>query len=116
MISAASATVCTRVAEFCDAVRQRYQRCVIYLRAFGAVREMWNRYGRALKLRTFPLPACIRKGHWRQHNYSRWITVPPSTGSISSVQNGIPIFTSFSMVVEVSIHLDGRTPDGYGTS
>jgi hypothetical protein len=37
----------------------------------------------------FPL---AYEGHWMEHNYDRWITIPPATesaGSINCVQNGM---------------------------
>jgi hypothetical protein len=37
----------------------------------------------------FPI---AHEGHWKEHNYGRWITIPPANnmgGTINSIQNGI---------------------------
>lgn len=77
----------THVATFRNAVRERDRRCVITgRRARGADRGNWAGFEAA---HIFPL---AYEGHWRDHNYGRWITIPPATesaGSINSVQNGL---------------------------
>jgi hypothetical protein len=77
----------TRVHEFSEAVRQRDRRCVVSgKRAVHAWRGGWFGFEAA---HIFPL---AYEGHWKQYNYSRWITIPPeraSAGTINSIQNGL---------------------------
>jgi hypothetical protein len=59
----------------------------------------------------FPL---AYEGHWTEHGYDRWITIPPKKGgTINSVQNGLllesaihQLFDSYSL----SINPDVRIP------
>jgi hypothetical protein len=77
----------TRVHEFSDAVRQRDGRCVVSgKRAVHAKRGLWAGFEAA---HIFPF---AWEGYWNQHNYGRWITIPPEkegAGTINSVQNGL---------------------------
>lgn len=77
----------TRVAAFRDAVRERDRRCVITGKVvLDAEYGFWTGFDAA---HIFPL---AHEGHWKQHNYGCWITIPPaieSAGSINSVQNGM---------------------------
>ncbi|KAG0643605.1 HNH endonuclease-domain-containing protein [Tuber brumale] len=72
----------TRVAAFRDEVRERDRACV-----FTAIRS--GRWRALQAAHIFPL---AYEGYWNDHNYGRWITIPPanhSHGLINSVQNGI---------------------------
>ncbi|KAI5850364.1 hypothetical protein DFP73DRAFT_539107 [Morchella snyderi] len=77
----------TRNTAFRDAVRERDRRCVITGKvALDAEYGFWTGFDAA---HIFPL---AHEGHWKQHDYGRWITIPPATesaGSINSVQNGM---------------------------
>jgi len=77
----------TRMTAFRDAVRGRDRRWVITgQRAHRADYYIWRDFEVA---HFFPL---AYEGHWMEHNYDRWITIPPATesaGSINSVQNGM---------------------------
>jgi len=81
----------TRVELFRDAVRERDRRCVI-----TGKRVLLPHLGRwrgFVATHIFPL---AYEGHWNDHNYGSWITIPPaneSHGSINSVQNGILLKT-----------------------
>ena len=102
----------TRVAEFRDAVRQRDKRCVItgepVLRAEHGI---WRGFQAA---HIFPL---AYEGHWIEHNYGRWIDIPPmkeSAGSINinSVQNGIllrddihTLFDGYDISINPNVHI-----------
>jgi hypothetical protein len=77
----------TRVAAFRDEVRERDGACV-----FTGIRS--SRWRAMQAVHIFPL---AYEGYWKDHNYGRWITVPPtnpSHGSINSVQNGILLDSS----------------------
>jgi len=79
----------TRVQAFCHSMRDRDRRCVITGRP-GVIDgvSFWSTLDA-----THIFPLAYEK-HWNDCNYSRWITVPPasgSDGSINSVQNGILI-------------------------
>lgn len=75
----------TRVREFKEAVRQRDSRCVVSgTKIINAWRGIWAGFEVA---HIFPL---AYEAYWNQHNYGRWITIPPereSAGTINSVQN-----------------------------
>ncbi|KAI9761805.1 MAG: hypothetical protein M1840_001685 [Geoglossum simile] len=75
----------TRVAQFRDSVRERDRRCIMTgQRALGADRGFWHSFEAA---HIFPL---AYEGHWVDNDYSRWITIEPTTGGpINSVQNGM---------------------------
>ena len=77
----------TRVKAFKDAVRRRDGRCVVSgKRAVHAWRGLWDGFEAS---HIFPL---AYEGRWVQHNYGRWITIPPErerAGTINSVQNGL---------------------------
>ncbi|KAI9858594.1 MAG: hypothetical protein M1813_007399 [Trichoglossum hirsutum] len=81
-ISAASGT---RIASFRDAVRERDRRCVITTEeAFDADYGIWRGFEAA---HIFPL---AYEQHWKDYNYSRWITIPAADGgNINSIQNGM---------------------------
>ena len=72
------------ISSFRDSVRERDSRCVITGHDALACLGDWTGYEAA---HIFPL---AYQSHWNDHNYSRWITIPPATGSlINSVQNGL---------------------------
>src|SRR4051795_471665 len=77
----------TRVAAFRDAVRDRDRRCVITGKmALDGHLGFWVGFEAAY---IFPL---VYERHWTNYDYSRWITVPATSGgSINSVQNGMLI-------------------------
>ena len=53
-------------------------------KALGAEFGAWDGFQAA---HIFPL---AYEGYWKQHGFSRWISLPPATGdSINSVQNGL---------------------------
>jgi len=90
----------TRVAPFRNAVRERDRRCIITGKSAVKARGSWVGFEAA---RIFPL---AYEGHWKDHNYGRWITIQPDTGrSINSVQNG--------MLLDNTIH---ALFDGYDVS
>ncbi|KAG0639123.1 hypothetical protein HOY80DRAFT_886772 [Tuber brumale] len=99
-----------RVASFRDAIRDRDRRCVITgrparLAQFGN----WRGFETA---HIFPL---AHEGHWNDHKYSRWITIPPtneSDGSINSVQNGILVTSDIRQYFE-SYDLTINPDDNY---
>ena len=84
LIRTISVATGSRLGSFRDSVRERDGRCVItgiddYIRSGD-----WTSYEAA---HIFPL---AYQSHWSDHNFSRWITIAPETGSaINSVQNGI---------------------------
>lgn len=75
----------TRTKSFRDAVHARDSGCAITGEiALDAQVEDWTGFDCAY---IFPLAYAQ---HWTEHNYNRWITVPPIAGeSINSVQNGM---------------------------
>lgn len=74
----------TRLKNFRDEVRERDQRCVVTGIEAKDERGEWFGFEAA---HVFPL---AYEGHWQEHNFGRWITIPPDRGgSINSVQNGI---------------------------
>ena len=79
----------TRIAAFCDAVRERDRRCVVTGKpALRAKHGIWWGFEAA---HIFPLAF---EGHWAEEDFGRWIAVQPATGSagpINSVQNGMPL-------------------------
>ncbi|KAF2183148.1 hypothetical protein K469DRAFT_584164 [Zopfia rhizophila CBS 207.26] len=93
----------TRTQTFRDAVRSRDRRCVISGKeVLGAEYDYWWGFDAA---HIFPL---AYEGYWIDHNYGRWITIPPADptkGSINSVQNGL--------LLDSSIHQEF---DNYGFS
>jgi hypothetical protein len=70
---------------FREAVRLRDRRCIITGKvALGAQYDFWEGFEAA---HIFPL---AYEQHWRNNNFSRWITIRPAIGGdINSVQNGI---------------------------
>jgi hypothetical protein len=61
----------------------RDRRCFITGEEALAQFDFWEGFEAA---HVFPL---AYNGHWVDHNYDRWITIQPATGtSINSVQNG----------------------------
>ena len=75
----------SRTQSFCDAVRSRDLRCVVSgWVALGADINQWAGFEAA---HIFPL---AYEGHWKQHGFGSWISIPPATGgTINSVQNGL---------------------------
>ena len=75
----------TRLDSFRNAVRERDGRCIISGEVVVRARlDNWSGFEAS---HIFPL---AYEGYWIDHNYSRWITIPPATGSsINSVQNGL---------------------------
>jgi len=74
----------TRVAPFRDEVRARDGRCIL-----SSYRPFPGTWEAMQATHIFPL---AYEGYWNDHNYGRWITIPPaneSHGLINSVQNGI---------------------------
>ena len=98
----------TLVAPFRDAVRERDGRCVITGRRALSVRGAWTGFEAA---HIFPL---AYEGHWKDHNYSRWITIQPVTGgSINSMQNGMLLRSDIHQLFDsydVSINPDVWIP------
>ncbi|KAG0134057.1 hypothetical protein HOY82DRAFT_482005 [Tuber indicum] len=77
----------TRVESFRDAVRERDRRCVI-----TGTRVLLPHLGRWRGFEVTHIFPLAYEGHWNDHNYGSWITIPPADephGSINSVQNGI---------------------------
>jgi hypothetical protein len=77
----------TRVRAFTDAVRSRDRRCVITGEEYLNDDEWWGLEA----VHIFPL---AYEQHWKEHNYDRWISIPPGGeeikgGTINSVQNGL---------------------------
>lgn len=75
----------SRNQSFRKEVRRRDERCVITgTKTLKAYRDIWRGFQVA---HIFPL---AYQGHWNQHNFARWITIPPANGdTINSVQNGL---------------------------
>ena len=75
----------TRIQEFKESVRNRDGRCVVTgVENIVAKAGLWQGFEAA---HIFPL---AYEQHWKQHNFARWITLPPTKGgTINSVQNGI---------------------------
>jgi len=75
----------SRLQSFRDEIRKRDGRCVITGKiALGAYRNHWKGFEAA---HIFPL---AYEGHWVQHNFARWITIPAANGeTINSKQNGL---------------------------
>lgn len=75
----------TRLHEFREQVRQRDRRCVVSkVENPLAEFDIWPAFEAA---HIFPLS---HEHYWKEQNYGRWITLPPSTGdTINSVQNGL---------------------------
>lgn len=97
----------TRVAAFCDTVRERDRQCVITGRpALDAEYGFWTGFEAA---HIFPL---AYKAHWTEHNYGCWITILlaiKSVGSINLMQNGILLDNTIYALFDhyfVSINLD----------
>jgi hypothetical protein len=80
------------VHDFQSAVRLRDRRCIITGEvALGAQYDDWIGFEAA---HIFPL---AYEEHWRNNNFARWISIPPTTGgTINSVQNG--------MLLDCTIH------------
>ncbi|KAH0556717.1 hypothetical protein GP486_005493 [Trichoglossum hirsutum] len=108
----------SRVAGFRDAVRARDRRCVITgTEALSADYGIWRGFEAA---HIFPLAL---EHHWTDNVYSRWITVPASSGgSINSVQNGMLLRSDIHTLFDgydISINPDDNykivcfRPDGY---
>ena len=106
MLRTISVQTGTRVQSFRDAVRSRDRRCVVSgRRVIGAEFGKWNGFQAA---HIFPL---AYEGHWREHNFSRWITLPPTTGdNINSVQNGLlltntlhSLFDTYDFAINVDV-------------
>jgi hypothetical protein len=77
----------TRVRAFRHAVRWRDRRCLIS--GEEAIDPDNNEWTGLEAAHIFPL---AREGHWKDHNYERWITIRPDKdigGTINSVQNGL---------------------------
>jgi hypothetical protein len=95
----------TRVAAFRDEVRARDGRCLF----------TGHRSGRWIGLEAAHIFPLAYEGYWKDHNYGRWITVPPtnpSHGSINSVQNGILLDSSMHHYFD-SYHLTINPDDNY---
>ncbi|KAF8538808.1 HNH endonuclease-domain-containing protein [Trichophaea hybrida] len=93
------------VTVFRDAVRERDRRCVITgERALNADHGVWFGFEAA---HVFPL---AYEGHWKEHNYGCWITIPSASGgSINSVQNGMLLRADIHMLFDcyaISINPD----------
>lgn len=74
----------SRLGSFRDSVRERDGRCVVTGHDQLARMGDWTSYDAA---HIFPL---AYQAHWSDHNFSRWITIAPESGSaINSVQNGL---------------------------
>ena len=84
--------------EFCNAVRERDYRCVIT--GQPAVRARYGDWGGYRVTPIFPL---AHKQHWVTHDCNKWITIPGSRGSISSVQNGILLRDDISLLFEAYV-------------
>ncbi len=84
LLRATSMSTGTRVRAFRDSVRDRDRRCLISGDAAQDRRGNWRGCDAA---HIFPL---AYEGHWHEHDYGRWISIPPSQGGlINSVQNGL---------------------------
>lgn len=83
LVRTISVTNGSRISSFRDSVRERDGRCVITGHNVLARTGERSTYEAA---HIFPL---AYRAHWIQHDFSRWITNPPKSGSsINSVQNG----------------------------
>jgi HNH endonuclease len=86
----------TRVRNFRDAVRHRDRRCLITREEAEDEQGHWWGYEAA---HIFPL---AHQGYWQEHNFDRWITIPPETGgSISSIQNGLLLRSDLHQLFDV---------------
>ena len=80
---------------FRDALCERDDRCVITGNpALGALNGDWEGY---TATPIFPL---THEQHWVTHGYDKWITIPGSSGSITSVQNGMSLRSDISTLFE----------------
>ncbi len=80
-----SLSTATRLQSFRNEVRRRDGRCIITgQEALGIDQDHWTGFEVA---HVFPL---AYEGHWVQHNFARWITIPAVNGeTINSKQNGL---------------------------
>ncbi|TGZ78515.1 hypothetical protein EX30DRAFT_350917 [Ascodesmis nigricans] len=89
----------TRLITFRDSVPERDLRCVITGKpALRAEYGIWWGFQSA---HIFPL---AYEEHWNEHNYGRWVTVPPATesvGTINSVQNGMLLDNTIHMLFDL---------------
>lgn len=95
----------SRFQSFRDEIRRRDGRCVITGKiALGAYRNHWKGFEAA---HIFPL---AYQGHWVQHNFARWITIPAANGeTINSKQNGLLLRADIHRLFDnydISIHPD----------
>ena len=80
---------------FRDALRERDRRCVITEQpALKAKYKNWTRF---IATPIFPL---THEQHWATHGYDKWITIPGSSGPITSVQNGMLLRVDISILFE----------------
>ena len=81
--------------EFRHAVRERDYGCIITGQpALNALYGYW--YG----FTATPIFPLTHEQHWVTHGYDKWITVPGSGGSISSVQNGMLLRADIAILFE----------------
>ena len=76
---------------FCDALRERDYRCVITGQPLPVKLTGY------MAAPIFPL---THENHWITHGYDKWITIPGSSGPISSVQNGMLLRADISILFE----------------
>ena len=80
---------------FRDALRERDYRCVIIEQpALKTKYKSWTRY---IATPIFPL---THEQHWVTHGYDKWITIPGSSGPITSVQNGMLLRADMAILFE----------------
>ena len=80
---------------FRDALRERDHRCVITgLPAYHA------KYGPWTGFTATPIFPLTHERHWVTHGDDKWITIPGSSGPITSVQNGMLLRSDISTLFE----------------
>ena len=106
-----SQEVTTPVESFLNTIRYRDRHCVLMgWPAQEASYDDWTGFSAA---HIFPLEY---EGHWNDHDFSKWVTVPPaakSDRSINSPQNGILLNATahaFFYSYHVSINPDVQNP------
>ena len=83
---------------FRHSVRERDYGCIITGQpALNAMYGYWEGF------RATPIFPLTHEQHWVTHGYDKWITVPGSRGSISSVQNGMLLRDDISTLFETYI-------------
>ena len=109
LVRTISPSVSSRTLSFCNEVRQRDRRCVVTGRVVQTAHlDHWTGFQVS---HIFPL---AYEDHWLQHNFGRWIDIPPvAGGTINSVQNGMLLDNTAHALFaayDFSINPDVRIP------